>query len=243
MNKIFKPKLSLSLVAMLAALVIFSGNLKANAQVPNVIFQNSPLFSEVNFLPGQEVGRFVQVRNTADTARTAAAKAANFSDPNILGGQLELTIKQGATVIYAKTLTDFSNDSTADNGIILSTINPGETVQYDFNIIFKPTAGNAYMFKSLTFDILVGFTDGPAPQGFSVNGFSGGLSSFSAITAGPAEVSADEQPDEPANIGIIPRVLGLKLADTGFSNAEFAYIILSLLVLFGIRALLKKSAD
>jgi hypothetical protein len=235
MNKIFKPKLSLSLVAMLAALVIFSGNLKANAQVPNVIFQNSPLFSEVNFLPGQEVGRFVQVRNTADTARTAAA--------NILGGQLELTIKQGATVIYAKTLTDFSNDSAADNGIILSTINPGETVQYDFNIIFKPTAGNAYMFKSLTFDILVGFTDGPAPQGFSVNGFSGGLSSFSAITAGPAEVSADEQPDEPANIGIIPRVLGLKLADTGFSNAEFAYIILSLLVLFGIRALLKKSAD
>lgn len=240
MQNIFQSKeVKLAIIAVFAIVIFFGIYSTAGAQpLDNIIFENEPLFSEVNFLPGEEITRWVRVTNVAENSRTVAARVDAFNDPDFLGGQLDISIKQGGTVLYAKTLTDFFNDGE----IIFSSINPGETAQFDFNVIFKPATGNAYMLKSLTFDILVGFNDEPPPLRVFSSGSSGGLSSFSAITTAPTDATSDEAPPTPPNEGIIPQVLGIKLADTGFSNAEFCYLILTLLALFGIRALFKKSA-
>jgi len=192
-----RKKSILILAAFATAMVIFGGNSDLRAADPNIIFQSAPLFNEVNFLPGQEVTRWVQAKNITESPRTVAARVSGFSDPDVLGNQLNLTIKQGATVLYAKTLTQFFNDGE----IVFSEIAPSATVQYDFSVTFDPATGNAYMLKSLTFDILVGFTDTQPPAGPTINGFTGssggggGAVILASVALGtPTELVTDEQP-------------------------------------------------
>ncbi len=176
----------LILGAFLAALIVFGNDPQAGAIDPNIIFESSPLFKEVNFLPGQSIARWVRVRNSTQSVRTAAAKVSNFSDPETLGGQMYFVIQKSGVVVYSKTLADFLNAGE----VVLSSINPGETVQYDFYVVFKAQAGAVYMSKSLTFDLLVGFTDGQAPAGLAANGFAGGGSN-SGLAFGPSAFLSD----------------------------------------------------
>ncbi len=119
-----------------------------------VEFEASPLFSEANFLPGDAITRFANVKNNSGTTKKIAVEAINESDPDGLGDKLRIKITEGATEHYNDTLAQFF----ADGELFLSSLAGGGTqTQYDFTISFISSAPDSYQEKSLGFDILIGF--------------------------------------------------------------------------------------
>ena len=149
-------KIFITILISIFALGIFSfASPVLAAGETEVLFENGndvPLFNEANFLPGQTVTRWVKFQNnTADTLK-ATAKISSYSDNDGLGNWLEVEIKQGADVLFSKTLKDFF-----DTGeVMLTDVVGGDQKQYDFSITMKPETGDAMQGKTLNFDIQVG---------------------------------------------------------------------------------------
>ncbi|MCK4454098.1 fibronectin type III domain-containing protein [Candidatus Parcubacteria bacterium] len=118
-----------------------------------VEFEETPLFSEANFLPGESITRWVRVTNNSTETKRIATEAINVSDPNNLGAVLNLEIKEGTQTLYNNDLSLFFNEGE----VYLSDLGPSNTTTYDFSVSFYSEAGNPFQDKSLVFDILVGF--------------------------------------------------------------------------------------
>lgn len=138
-----------------------------------VQFETTPLFAEANFLPGQDVTRWVKAINNSGQPQRVAVEAINIEDKDSLGNVLNLEIKQGADILYNNTVANFF----ASGEIYLGDITAGHTTQYDFNINFAELAGNQFQGKTLNFDIFVGFQgfEGGAPPGGGGGGLPAGL--------------------------------------------------------------------
>lgn len=143
-----------------------------------VEFQDTPLFNEANFVPGESVSRWVKVLNNSGQAQRIATEAINENDLDNFASQLNLNIKEGETVIFDKTLAEFFDQGET----YLSSLADGAQTQYDFTITFNSGSGNEYQEKTLGFDILVGFegTEGglPLPPPGGGTGGGGGGSVF-----------------------------------------------------------------
>lgn len=140
-----------------------------------VVFEHAPLFSEANFLPGENITRWVKVTNNTPDTKKIAIEAINKSDPNHLGDTLDLVIKEGATERYHGTLSAFF----AAGQISLSSLaGNGGSTQYDLTVSFLNTSNNTYQEKNLHFDILIGFQgeEGGASSGGGPGGGEGGPS-------------------------------------------------------------------
>ncbi len=153
------------------------------------------IFSETNFLPGQDVTRLIRVTNNSEQTQRIAVESINENDLNNFASQLNLTIKEGATIIFDNTLSQFFSQGET----YLSSLAGGNQTQYDFTIAFNSGAGNDYQEKTLGFDILVGFegTEGGLPlptPGGGTNGGGGwlppGLTIQNETTATTTETSA-----------------------------------------------------
>lgn len=147
----------------------------AQAQAVDILdinFEQQPLFSNANILPGDEIIRYVEVRNKdSENSYTIATKADNVTNSDGLGDVMYLTIFNHDTneIYYENILTDFFNAGVVE----LSDLGPGETIKYDYKIYFQNTAGNAYQNKTLGFDIVVG--DGNSESvGGEIGGGTGG---------------------------------------------------------------------
>jgi hypothetical protein len=118
-----------------------------------VVFEQNPLFSETDFLPGQTVTRWVQVGNFSGQTQPIAVEAINISDPNNFGDVLNLQIKEGENALFDGTLSQFFSQGET----YLSDLADGLTTQYDFLVTFLPETGNTYQQANLGFDLIVGF--------------------------------------------------------------------------------------
>jgi len=144
-----------------------------------VEFENAPplpLFDQANFLPGQAVTRWVKVTNNTNTIQTQkiAVEAINATTTGDLASQLDLTIREGAIVLYNKTLEQFFDDGEI---YFADLAGSGSQAQYDFSIAFKSGANNDFQGKGVGFDLLVGFQ---GQEGGSNNG-GGGASGGGAV--------------------------------------------------------------
>jgi len=170
MNKLIKTILIISIFLPFAF---------AQAQVDNLVveFQQTPLFKEANFLPGEGVSRWIKVTNNSAETHRIAVEAINKNDPDNFASQLNLIIKEGATIIFNNTLSQFFSQGET---YLSSLAGNGSQTEYDFMITFNSGAGNAYQEKTLGFDIVVGFegTEGglplPPPGGGTSGGGGGG---------------------------------------------------------------------
>src|SRR3989344_361934 len=122
-----------------------------------VEFENTPLFSEANFLPGSEVTRFAKFPNNATSPQAIIVEAINVSDPDGFGGVLELKITEGVNELYADALSAFF---AAGQVSLAELAGDGGQTEYVFTIRFPAEAGNSYQEKSLGFDLLIGFQGG-----------------------------------------------------------------------------------
>jgi len=162
----------LGLVAVSSASAVTVDNLL-------VEFENQPLFSEANFIPGDGVTRFIKVSNNSPDAQNIIIEAINVTNSGDLGDDLELTIKEGATELYQDTLANFFSDGE----VSLSSLASGSNTQYDLNVRFPDGADNTSMEDSLAFDILIGFEGegGSISEGCTENCSSGGGGGGSVI--------------------------------------------------------------
>lgn len=119
-----------------------------------VVFENTPLFSEANFLPGEVVERFVEVTNNSTTTKDVKVEAINASNINGLGDAVTLRIEENTVELYNDTFTNFF----AAGEVFLSQLaGASTTTQYDFFAVFDPIAGNQYQSATMSFDLVVGF--------------------------------------------------------------------------------------
>jgi len=165
MNKVFKTIL-ISLIGIFGVGFLLIPTTFAQANDNLVVqFEQTPLFSETNFLPGQSVTRWVKVTNNSASTQRIATEAINVSDPNRLGDALNLEIKEGESRLYNGTLSQFFNTGE----VFLSDLaGNGSQTQYDFIVTFYSGANNAFQGRALGFDILIGFQGtegGLAPGG------------------------------------------------------------------------------
>lgn len=139
---------------------------------PTVQFETTPLFSEVNFVPGNSVSRSVVVNNTTpDTHRliTRAINVVNASQPK-LGDAMELVIKQGDTVLYDGTLSNFF----ILPEVVLSQVLPQDQATLDFVVTFEPQSANVYQNSTMNFNLEVGFEDSDVVVDDNPGGNTGG---------------------------------------------------------------------
>lgn len=245
MNVLIKPKFILHLAAIITAMLLTFIPFSAKAgTIVDILFEHSPLFGETNLVPGDTVTRSVTVTSKAADNLIITTNAANVINTGGLGDRLNLTINKGAVNLYTGTMSAFFAAGVVDLGILT----PGQTGIYEYTVSFDSASGNNFQDKTLSFDVSVS-AQASAPARGSSPGLTGFTSGGTTNGGSGSIIANQEVPSEPTPT---PRqeVLGEKitetaggnnLAETGFSNTEFAYLILILFALLGFRALIKKS--
>jgi len=168
-NKKMKNKIKMFLMGLIAIFGItvfaFAPKSASAIEIPppppsgdsvNVIFENTPLFNEANFLPGQEVIRWVEVKNKSGQSLPIGAQAINFSTcsgGNCLADKLNLVIKnESSNELYNDSLASFF----AAGEKKIADLAAGLTEKYYFSITFLPDSGNNYQNSTIGFDLKVG---------------------------------------------------------------------------------------
>lgn len=148
------------IIVSVAVIIMLGGfaNISFGQTTPplSVSFQNNPLFSEANFLPGSEVVRTVGVTNNSGVSQNVIVEAINAVDEGGLGDQLRLVIRSGETVLYNNTLGAFLRAGE----IPLSIIGSLGNTTYSFGVTFLSDANNDTQNAALGFDLCVGFSGG-----------------------------------------------------------------------------------
>jgi hypothetical protein len=178
----------------------------------NVLFNHhaptEQLFNEVNFLPGDEVTRLIDVTNVY----TGPLKVTlTFIDPNTggnsyvdndgLGSQMDVILKDHGAYgnIFSGTMKALSKavPLTLTNAL---PINVSGT--YDFSVIFKPEANNDYQGKSLGFNV---FIIAESQDGIiETYGSTDGSTSGGGYVCGNGIKEGSEQCDNPSGNGACP---------------------------------------
>lgn len=179
MHKKYHIIFAMALVWATAEIIAFPAVVLADENDLTVVFEQTPLFHEANFLPGTVVSRTVHVTNNTGETKNIITEAINTSDPNHFGNVLHMTIKEDNDVRFDGTLTHFFDEGE----VVLSSLAAGAHTTYEFSVSFESDVGDLYQEKSLGFDIIVGFAgdqgitsgDNPPQGGGSGGGGGGGL--------------------------------------------------------------------
>ncbi|MEK9181899.1 MAG: fibronectin type III domain-containing protein [Patescibacteria group bacterium] len=175
-------KFILSGITMVALLGFTSSVLAVDPMT--VIFENNPLFGEVNFLPGDTTEGDVAVTNNTNTLQNVYAESVNGFDPDDLGNQLYLKVFENSNIVYQNEFDDFLSAGP----VSLSSIDGTQLTTYTFEVSFINSTDNDYQGKSLGFDLCIGFSGGSLQCGNTVvggeNDTGGGPSTGSGSSSG-----------------------------------------------------------
>ncbi len=118
-------------------------------------FETEPLFNEINFLPGDQVTKWIKVTNNEKNDFSLIAKVENIDDPNKLSRQMNITITdQDNNIYFNNTLEYFFQQKQVNLGII----QPNTTNKYYFQVNFDFLTPNEYQGKYLEFDIVIEYS-------------------------------------------------------------------------------------
>ncbi len=188
-------KMKILKTILIISIAVFSAGFlpvpSASAVSPLVVeFEQTPLFNEVNFLPGEGITRWVKVTNESGQPQRIAAEAINYpgfvsgaprphSVPdNDLSRALAIIIKEkGGNDLYGgSTGQKYLYDFYQTGEVYLSDISTGGDKTYEFEIIFPSEKKDEWQTATTTFDILIGFqgAGGGIEPGEGSGGGSGG---------------------------------------------------------------------
>jgi hypothetical protein len=182
MNKLSKTIL-IATIAVFGATLLLVPSAKAVSPL-YVDFEDTPLFNEADFKPGDSVIRWVRVTNNSGETKPIATEAINypgFPDPNNvplddLSRALLIVIREeGGSDLYGgsggeKTLFDFYQDGET----YLSDVGNSNTQGYEYEISFPSEKENEWQTKTTTFDIIIGFQGTEGGGDSDGGGISGG---------------------------------------------------------------------
>ena len=161
-----------------------------------VEFEEAPLFSEANIMPGDSVSRTVKVTNVGEAEESVEVLVNNtFSDG--LADYLQITVTSSLGEHLAGNLSAFF----ASTPLGLGTLLPNEYRIYTFTVELPVLTGNAAMLKQAGFDLIIGFVGGErvsdnepeGPGGGGGGGSSGSVSQLTIFNEQVASVSVNAQ--------------------------------------------------
>lgn len=143
----------------------------------DISFEQTPLFQESNFLPGNSIEHWVEVTNKTTESQPIGIEVINYSScvDNCFSDQLNLVISDGLTDLYSASLTTFFNAGE----IKLADLGAGNTERYYLEVTFIPESGNEYKTKETSFDFKIG-SFGKESIGGEIPGGGGGGGGYSA---------------------------------------------------------------
>lgn len=139
------------LAVPLIALFAFAGT--ASAQAIEVAFEATPLFADVNFLPGDAVTRTFTVENLDSGAKEVRLRTINENDGGLAGALTFVVTEDSGTEYYDGTLLALFGMDFVD----LGTLPPGASETYSIQATFAPASGNEFQENTVGFDLCVGF--------------------------------------------------------------------------------------
>lgn len=152
-------KIKLNIIIFFIALFFGTSNIVYAENGLEVEFESTPLFSEINFIPGESVAKYIKVTNTLGESQTVVVSAINSNSCNktpCLSEAINLIIKREGNELFNGSLENFLNGEE----INLGNLNNGSSAKYDFIVTFLPEKENEYQSLSSTFDLLIGFQGG-----------------------------------------------------------------------------------
>ncbi len=114
-----------------------------------------PIFTVADMAPGNSQSRSVTIHNGSTTVRPIAIKGLK-TNVSVLDSAFIISIKDGGTTLYSKSLNTFFTESATPTGIYIMDIVPGGTKVLAITTLFQQSAGNTYQNKKLTFDLIFG---------------------------------------------------------------------------------------
>lgn len=180
------------LLAIFVALALLSPSVVSANDRLWVEFQSTPLFTEVNLVPGHESIRHFTVKNTSGTEQEIGLGLINVS-----GGGLESALDAR---IFSEGVEYFSGTLSGlfqMPQVSLGQLSSGNERKYHMSITFRPTAGNEQQKQTTGFDLCVGFVgvgEGCVPDtgnGGAGSGSGGGTQSSSATPDNGSELAVD----------------------------------------------------
>lgn len=198
MSKYNYSTITVTVIAVLAGLIL---PISVSAQGLSVDFEDEPLFSMDNFLPGDVISKTVEVNNNSDTDQTIGVSANSVNNADNLGDVISLSIQenQSASAEYENTFSEFF----ADGEVELSSLPAGAGTTYTFTAAFDDAAGNNYQTKTLGFDLCVGFVGGEISCGDTQSQTTSNAASVGGSGPPPASITVsndetrNESPTEP----------------------------------------------
>jgi hypothetical protein len=169
-KKISKFVISISIIFVGSLLLATS--VQANGLV-EIIFEQKPLFQESNFLPGEEITHWIDIKNKSEAGQPIGIEVIDYSScsENCLSDQLRLVIRDdNSPSLYSGSLTEFFEVGEQE----LSTLEPGEIIRYYFSVAFVGSSGNEYQNSSVNFDFKIGALGTESISGEVSSGGSGG---------------------------------------------------------------------
>lgn len=122
-----------------------------------ITWQENPLFTVINMLPGDSVTRTVTVKNLSTSIKPLGIRGVPTSaTPSSFPTQLKLKILENSLEIKNYTLAEFFTASTNDGFVAFTNLHPGSTAVYTFIVTFDQASGNAYQNAQVIFDLILG---------------------------------------------------------------------------------------
>ena len=144
----------------------------ANAQVL-VDFVPDPLFSEVNYLPGDMVeGRYAVIKNTGTEVVDLGLSINNMTGELSQAVQMSIFSDLDNSLVWAGTLSQLANNQVVTLGKLV----PNEEKKFNFIAEFLPSADNSYQSSYLSFDIIIG-----SLNSLSIASYGGGSSVYPSV--------------------------------------------------------------
>lgn len=112
-------------------------------------FENSPLFGENSFSPGQSISKIIKFTNSTDINRSAYLRVAEVVNNDKLGDVISLVIKQDNIVLYNDTFSNFFNKGKVN----LPQVKVGNTNTISLVATFMPESNNNYQNKVMGFGL------------------------------------------------------------------------------------------
>jgi Ca2+-binding RTX toxin-like protein len=135
------------------------GDLNIDWGVPS----GDPIFVVENMLPGDMESREVEVTNNASTSRPIGIRSIKTLETKAFSTVLDFVILDGATPIYGtgsptgpKTLDEFFAESSAIDGISLTTLSSSASKTFTFKVTFEESANNDFQKAQVIFDLIIG---------------------------------------------------------------------------------------
>jgi hypothetical protein len=137
----------------------------------------SPMFTVVNFLPGDTASNSANVTNSSNSTYQVALRAIERTKPGNFPTKLFVTISNngvdfygGSSITGTKTLANLFSDTATPSSLLIGNFSSGSSANISIKVNFDKSSGNEFQNAFVMFDLIFGVIDNGTNAVISGNG-------------------------------------------------------------------------